>query len=72
MLSIYLIDFIGGYFIARVLTGSAASIGMFVTSLSQGKNVVEAFVLAFICFALISGLTRLAFWLLELALENWG
>ena len=55
-----------------VIPGLLLGIGMFVSSLSQGKNVVEAFVLAFISFALISGLSRLAFWLLELAVENWG
>ena len=55
-----------------VLPGFLLGFGMFVFSLSQGENPVEAFVLAFISFALISGLTRLAFWVLEKAVENWA
>ncbi len=55
-----------------VLPGLLLEIGVLVSSLSQGKGTVDAFVLAFISFALISGLTRLAFWLLEWAVEHWG
>ncbi len=54
-----------------VIPGLLLGIGMFVSSLSQGKNIVEAFVLAFISFALISGLTHLVLWLLEKVVEYW-